>query len=268
MPFDMSKKTILLCLIPIGLFLINTAHCYPTSTNTIVKPQVTIIRFATEVYPPFTTIDANKKLEGFDIEVAKALCEKINAKCTFSENQFDNMVPSLQNKKYDAWISAITIIDKHRKDNALTEPYFSSTAQLIATDATVFNAAPVEIKDKTIGVVEHGRYLRFLKKTYGNIIKIKVFSAREDALAALNNNSIDAVIDDAMVIKNWLLSQANRKKYRQINLPAKYANLVWHRYGIAVAKDNTKLLQALNNGISLIKDDGTLNKLIKKYFAK
>jgi ABC-type amino acid transport substrate-binding protein len=46
------------------------------------------------------------------------------------------MIPSLESKKYDAWISAITISDKHKKNTSLTDPYSSSTAQLIATRAT------------------------------------------------------------------------------------------------------------------------------------
>ena len=275
----MSKKNILICLIYVGLVLISTISCAKvTAVNTATetspastdsKPKITIIRFASEIYPPFTTLDTNQKLEGFDIDIAQALCKKINAQCTFSKDQFENMVSSLQTKKYDAWISAITISDKHKKDTFLTDPYFSSTAQLIATKATVFNAAPIEIKGKTIGVVERGRYLRFLRKTYGeNTIKIKIFSSRDAAFAALNDGSIDAVIDDAMVIKSWRLYQSNYKKYRLIDLPAKYSELVWHRYGIAIAKDNIELVKALNDAILQIKTDGTHAQLIKKYFAE
>jgi ABC-type amino acid transport substrate-binding protein len=132
----------------------------------------------------------------------------------------------------------------------------------------MFNAAPVEIKGKTIGVVERGYYLRFLKKTYGDIIKVRIFSDREKAFAALNDGSVDAVIDDSMVIKNWRLLQRDDKKYRSINLPAKHSALVWHSYGIAVTKSNTQLLKILNDAIKQIKTDGTLAKLIKKYFAE
>jgi ABC-type amino acid transport substrate-binding protein len=211
--------------------------------------------------------DAKGSLQGFDIEIAKALCETIEAECSFSSDQFNNIAPSLNSKKYDAWVSAITINDKHKQKILLTDPYFSSTAQLIATKDTVFNGAPVEITGKTIGVVERGRYIRFLTKTYADLIKIKAFTTRDNAFAALIKGSVDAVIDDTMVLKHWRFSQKNPEKYRLIGLPAKYSDLVWHKYGIAVAKDNPLLAETLNHAISQIKADGTYNEIIKKYFA-
>ena len=54
------------------------------------------IRFATEAsYPPFESIDANNKIVGFDVDLANALCKEIDATCTFTNQAFDSLIPSL-----------------------------------------------------------------------------------------------------------------------------------------------------------------------------
>ncbi|XNM88204.1 transporter substrate-binding domain-containing protein [Escherichia coli] len=55
------------------------------------------MRFATEAsYPPFESIDANNQIVGFDVDLAQALCKEIDATCTFSNQAFDSLIPSLK----------------------------------------------------------------------------------------------------------------------------------------------------------------------------
>lgn len=233
----------------------------------VAVAQTAVIRFASAIYPPFTILNAQKELQGFDIDLAKTLCEKTKTKCTFSQDNFSNMVSSLTSKKYDAWINAISITDERQKEIVFSNPYFSTTALLIANKDSTFSSTPREIKNKIIGVGKHTCYINYLKTTYGDRIKIKIFSTRDEAHAALDQGLVDAVIDDATVLRYWRASQNTGKKHRLINLPAKYSNLAWHKYGIAVKKDNTALVAKLNSALASIKADGTYDNLRKKYFA-
>ncbi len=234
--------------------------------TTTADAGYTNIRFASEIYPPFTSQHIDKELQGFDIDVAKALCKIIDAKCTFSNEKFSDMIPSLKNRKYDAWINAITITEERQKEISFSKPYFATKAMLIATNNTLFNAAPAEISGKTIGVGEHTCYIQYLKETYNDMIKIKIFSDKDAPLIALEKGEVDAVIDDDQTLKHLRASQKDPKKYRLINLPAKYKQLIWHEYGIAVAKDNVELIRVLNHALDHLKDEGTIKKLIKKHF--
>ena len=253
----MIKKSLFVSIMCVGLFLINTTSCAETK----------IIKFASAVSPPFTSLNTDKELQGFDIDVAKELCKKMQVQCTFSNDQFSNMVTSLKTNKYDAWISAISIDEHHQKDVSLSKPYFSNTVQLMATKATTFNAAPIEIKGKTIGAEDRTCFIPHLKEAYGDSVKIKTFPTEDEAYIALKNGEIDAVIGDTTTLKYWRSTQEDSKKYRLIGLPAKYSNLVWHKYGIAVTKDNFELMKKLNGAIEHIKSDGTYDKLVKKYFT-
>ncbi len=68
------------------------------------------IRFATEAsYPPFESIDANNKIVGFDVDLANALCKEIDATCTFSNQAFDSLIPSLKFRRIDAVMAGMDI---------------------------------------------------------------------------------------------------------------------------------------------------------------
>jgi len=254
----MVKKGLFISIISVGLvFLIST------TSHAAAK----ILKFATAISPPFTILNANQELQGFDIDIAKALCEKMQVQCTFNNDHFSNMILSLKTNKYDAWINAISIDEYHQKDVSFSKPYFSSTIQLMAIKDTTFNAAPVEIKGKTIGAEENSCFIHHLKNAYGDTIKIRTFPTESDAYIALEKGTIDAVIGDSTTLMHWRSKQKDSKKYRLIGLPAKYSNLVWHKYGIAIAKDNVELMKKLNDAINQIKSDGTLRELVKKYFG-
>ena len=66
-------------------------------------------------YPPFSQIDTDGKLKGFDIDIANALCEQMKAQCTLVQQEFDGMIPSLQAKKIDAVIASMSITDERKK---------------------------------------------------------------------------------------------------------------------------------------------------------
>lgn len=253
----MNKKKIFISIISIALVI----------TSVVSYADQEVIRFASAVYPPFTIVKNGQISHGFDIDIARALCNKMNVHCVFSQEPFAKMSSTLNAGKYDAWINAVSICHQHQKDIALTRPYFSSEAELIALKNTVFNASPDEIKGRTIGVAENTCYIQYLNSTYGDTVNIKTFPTERESFIALKNGVVDAVIDDAVVLKQWRSEQNDKKKYRLIGLPAKYSDLVWHKYGIAVAKCNTALINKLNNAIEHIKAEGTYDKLVEKYFS-
>ena len=74
------------------------------------------IRFATEAsYPPFESIDANNQIVGFDVDLAQALCKEIDATCTFSNQAFDSLIPSLKFRRVEAVMAGMDITPEREK---------------------------------------------------------------------------------------------------------------------------------------------------------
>lgn len=229
--------------------------------------KIETIKFATRgMYAPFTKLHTSEELYGFDIDIAKELCKRLQAQCVFSADQINNMLPSLKAGKYDAWIGAITIPEKHKKDVAFSDAYFLGMAKLLATTASTFSATPIELNGKTIGVEAGTSYIPYMKSIYGDTVKIQIFPTGHEACLALKNGKVDAVIDDSIVLEHWRSEHADKKHYRLIGLPAKHLGLIKQSYAIAMAKDNIELVAAINKVLAEIKFDGTYDLLIKKHF--
>ena len=76
-------------------------------------------------YEPFTFKTPDGKPTGFDVDIARALCEQIKRKCVFVEQAWDSMIPGLQAKKYDVIISSMSITADRLK--ASTSPTSTTT---------------------------------------------------------------------------------------------------------------------------------------------
>ena len=80
------------------------------------------VRIGTDpTYAPFESKNAQGELVGFDIDLAKELCKRIQAQCTFVENPLDALIPSLKAKKIDAIMSSLSITEKRQQEIAFTD---------------------------------------------------------------------------------------------------------------------------------------------------
>jgi arginine transport system substrate-binding protein len=119
------------------------------------------IRFATEAsYPPFESIDANNKIVGFDVDLANALCKEIDATCTFSNQAFDSLIPSLKFRRIDAVMAGMDITPEREKQVLFSTPYYDNSALFIGQKGKFTSID--QLKGKKVGVQNGTTHQKFI----------------------------------------------------------------------------------------------------------
>lgn len=248
-------KKIIILLVSMVLMLSNMVHA----------ETIKSIRFATEAtYPPFEYIDASGQTKGFDIDIAKALCTQIKAQCTFSNQAFNSLIPSLKIGKFDAVISALAVTAEREKQVAFTQSYYEPSGSFVAATAKHYKI--VDMTDKTIGAQQGSTYEKYLQVKYGNKVIIKTYASIQEAFLDLAAGRVDAVLADTPIAQAWL-KQDSSKAYSIVEKPIIDHEYFGTGFAIAVNKDAKDLLTALNTALAAIKANGTYEKLYKEYFS-
>ncbi len=116
------------------------------------------IRFATEAsYPPFESIDANNQIVGFDVDLAQALCKEIDATCTFSNQAFDSLIPSLKFRRVEAVMAGMDITPEREKQVLFTTPYYDNSALFVGQQGKYTSVDQLKGKKSAFRTGRHTR---------------------------------------------------------------------------------------------------------------
>ena len=127
------------------------------STSVLAKE----IKFATEAtYAPFEYLDDKNEFQGFDIDLARAICEQAKLECSFHNQAFDSLIPSLKFRRYDAAIAAMDVTPERAAQVDFSDIYYQNSAVFVAKKGAF--KGPEGLVDKTVGVqngTSHQSYL-------------------------------------------------------------------------------------------------------------
>jgi polar amino acid transport system substrate-binding protein len=216
-------------------------------------------------YPPFESLDSAGKFQGFDIDIANALCDQMKVKCTFVNQDFDGIIPALQAKKFDAIVSSMSITPERMKSVDFTNKYYNTPPAIaVPKDSAATEATDAGLKGKTIGAqssTTHANYAAAHLKD----VELKLYPTADEYKLDIANGRIDAVIDDVVVLSEWVASDAGKCCKMLGTLPVdKVIN--GEGAGIAV-RQGDPLKDKINAAIVAIRADGTYKKIQDKYFT-
>lgn len=122
-----------------------------SASSAFAQEKLTI---ATEgAYPPFNFKQADGTLAGFDVDIAKALCDKMKVECKIVAQDWDGIIPGLLAHHYDAIVASMSITEERKKKIAFTDPYYHTAGALaVLKSAPLAGNTPDDLKGKTLGV--------------------------------------------------------------------------------------------------------------------
>ncbi|MDU4094984.1 MAG: arginine ABC transporter substrate-binding protein [Pantoea sp.] len=221
------------------------------------------IRFATEAsYPPFEFVDANNKIMGFDVDLANALCKEMNATCTFTNQAFDSLIPSLKFRRFDAVMAGMDITPEREKQVLFSKPYYDNSALFIAQKDKAADVAA--LKGKRVGVQNGTTHQKYLMDQHSDITTVP-YDSYQNAILDLKNGRIEAVFGDTAVVNEWLKQNPNLAAVGEKVTDKAYFGT---GLGIAVRQGNSALQEKFNVALDKVKADGTYKTIYSKWFQQ
>lgn len=227
----------------------------------------TKVRIGTEgAYPPFNFIDKKGHLQGFDIDIAKALCEAMGVECEFVTQDWDGIIPGLLAKKYDCIIASMSITEERKKKVDFTEKYYMTPARFVAKKGAGIEVSREGLQGKTVGVQRATVAENFLRDKFGDTVKVKSYATQDEVNMDLISGRIDLVIADSVVLLGGLLETEKGKDYEFVGPGFSDKKWFGEGIGIAVRKGQDDLCEMFNKAIKEIRANGTYQKINAKYF--
>lgn len=226
------------------------------------------LRIGTDpTYAPFESKNAQGELVGFDIDLANEICKRLQTKCTYVESDFDALIPSLKAKKIDAIISSLSITEKRQQEIAFSTKLYAANARLIAPKGSKIEPTIASLKGKTIGLLQGTT-----QETYANQnwraqgVTVTPYANQDLVYQDLTAGRIDAAFQDEVAASEGFLKQPAGKDYAFAGPAVKDEKIFGVGTGIGLPKENTELKAAIDKAFETMRQDGTYDKLAKKYF--
>ncbi|MGH6718860.1 MAG: ABC transporter substrate-binding protein [Alphaproteobacteria bacterium] len=217
-------------------------------------------------YPPFNYIDESGELQGFDVDIAKALCKAADFECTFVVQDWDGIIPGLIAKKYDAIIASMSITEERKQKVDFTGKYYNTPAKFIAAKGQTFEFTAEGLAGKVIGAQRATIHENFLRDNFTDS-DIRVYATQDEANADLASGRLDLVLADSVALDEGFI-QTDAGACCEFVGPD-YSDPKWFGdgAGIAIRKGEEDLVLAFNAAIQQIREDGTYKAINDKYFA-
>jgi glutamine transport system substrate-binding protein len=213
-------------------------------------------------FPPFEMQESGE-FTGFDMDLIRAIGEVQGYEVEIQHMDFKALVPSVQNGKIDAAIAGMSITPERLESVDFTESYFDAGLIIAVHKDNQDIQSTEDLKGKklaaqtgTIGAA----YCEEVKKADGST-ENRIFDDIGAAFMELEKGGVDAVVNDHPVTAYYLktATDTNTKMVGDIFSAD-------DKYGIAVKKGNTELLDLLNEGLVKIKENGTYDEIYSKWF--
>ena len=209
-------------------------------------------------YPPYTYHDEDGELTGFDVEVAKAIADKLGVEADFTESAWDSLLAGIDSGRLDTVINAVSITDERSEKYDFAGPYFYITQQIVVSKDNDDIVDMDSLNGKKMANTATTAYLDILEDAGASLVQI---NTADEAVSLISSGRADFTTFNSVVFNEYL------QQHPDANLKVAFVipNVV-DEYGVPVKKGETVLYDAIQSALDELKEDGTLSQLSMDYF--
>lgn len=218
------------------------------------------VRIGTEgAYAPYNYMDANGKIAGYEVDLGNALCAEAKLTCTFVVNEWDTIIPNLVAGNYDMIMAGMSITDERKKTIQFSEEYYPVEPSMFAA-ASGDNINLSALKGKKVGVQGATVQAGYAKTHFSANNTVLSYETFDQSVADLMAGNLDVLLADGDPLKPVV--KASNGELAFVGKGIRIGGGV----GIGMRKSDSALVKKLEAALVTLKKNGTVDKLIKKYF--
>ncbi|SFC89410.1 amino acid ABC transporter substrate-binding protein [Clostridium uliginosum] len=257
------KKILMIsCVVMIGTSLV---ACQTSKTQGTSDKQELVMGFD-DTFVPMGFKDENGKLVGFDVELAKAVGEKLNKTIKFQAIDWSMKESELKNGNIDLIWNGYSVTDERKKMVEFSNAYLNNR-QVIVTLANSKISSKQDLAGAKVGAQNQSSAVDAIEAD-GDIIKtfdsgkIVTFETNNDALMDLEAGRIDAVVADEILAK-YYIKERGKDKYKVLD-----DDFGKETYAVGIRKGDTKFVEEFNKALEAVVEDGSAGEISKKWFGE
>ena len=229
--------------------------------------RVTLIRFLTENdYPPFNYAGTDGNPAGFNVDLARMVCEELKIACTIQMRRFDTLIGSLAENRGDAVMASIAITPQTRGRVDFSDAYYRTPARFVSRRELVMDEVkPEQLEGKKVAVVAGTAHEAYLKGLFTEA-EPRAYPTAEAARAALVRGEVDLLFGDGISLAFWLNGTDSGGCCAFRGGPFIDSRYFGEGVGIAVRRGNDALRQGFNWALFRLWERGRFSDLWLRYF--
>jgi polar amino acid transport system substrate-binding protein len=229
--------------------------------------RINVIRFLTEIdYPPFNFAGPDGNPQGFNVDLARMLCEELKLACTVQMRRFETLIPALNANQGDAAIASIAATADMRARVDFTDPYYRTPARFVARrDSPITDPLPERLEGKKVAVVAGTAHEAYLKGLFTEV-ELRTYPSADAARTALRRGEVDLLFGDAISLAFWLNGTDSENCCSFRGGPYIDSRYFGEGIGIVVKKRNDTVRLALNWALFRVWEQGRFTDLWLRYF--
>ena len=229
--------------------------------------RITVLRFLTEVdYPPFNFPGPDGHPQGFNVDLARMMCEEVKLACTMQMRRFETLVTALNANQADAAIASIAATVEMRGKVDFSDPYYRTPARFVARrDSPIDEPLPEKLEGKKVAVVAGTAHEAYLKALFTEV-EVRAYPSSDVARLALRKGDVDLMFGDAISLAFWLNGTDSENCCSFRGGPYMDSRYFGEGVAIVVKKGNDTIRLALNWALFRVWEQGRFTDLWLRYF--
>ena len=210
-------------------------------------------------YRPYTFHNEDDELTGFDVEIARAVADRLGVEAVFNETKWDSMFAGLNAERFDMVANQVGITEERQEKYSFSDPYIQSSAVIVTHEENDSIQSFEDLEGVTSAQSMTSNYADLARDNGAEITSVEGFN---ESMQLLSTKRVDATVNDRLSVLDYM----QQREDVPVKIAARQDEA--SQSGLLFRQGNDELVEAVNEALQEMKDDGTYLEISEKWFGE